>query len=304
MKSPEIHGVYGTPPAELATVPAGAGQFSPLIPGSQVLEKEQGTLASLVMLAPPGTVERRYALAAALRALQPGGELIALAPKDKGGARLAGELAAFGVDANEVSKRHHRICTVTRPEKLSGINEALEEGAPRILPDLGLWSQPGVFAFDRMDPGTRLLIDTLPVPAGRGADLGCGIGFLSRAVLMAPGVTELTLIDIDRRAVACAEHNVVDPRARFLWADIRKGGAVPAGLDFIVTNPPFHDGGAEDRALGRAFIEEAAAGLRKGGSLWLVANRHLPYEETLRRSFARVRLVGEQGGYKIYEAVR
>ena len=304
MKSPEIHGVYGTPPAELATVPTGAVQFSPLIPGSQVLEKEQGTLASLVMLAPPGTVERRYALAAALCALQPGGELIGLAPKDKGGARLAGELAAFGVDANEVSKRHHRICTATRPEKLSAINEALDEGAPRILPDLGLWSQPGVFAFDRMDPGTRLLIDTLPVPAPRGADFGCGIGFLSRAVLMAPGVTELTLIDIDRRAVACAEHNVVDPRARFVWADIRKGGAVPAGLDFIVTNPPFHDGGAEDRALGRAFIEEAATSLREGGSLWLVANRHLPYEETLRRSFARVRLVAEQGGYKIYEAVR
>lgn len=304
MQNSDLEGVYGAPPQGLAQVPVDAVQFSPLVPGAETLEDMQGALASLVMLAPPGTIERRYALAAGLRALRPGGELVVLAPRDKGGARLAAELAAFGVEANEASKRRHRICAAIRPEKLSGINEALEDGAPRILPDLGLWSQPGVFAFDRLDPGTRLLIETLPAPEGRGADLGCGIGFLSRAILTAPEVTALTLIDIDRRAVECAEHNVVDPRAAFLWADIRKGGCVPAGLDFVVTNPPFHDGGAEDRALGRAFIEEAAASLRKGGSLWLVANRHLPYEETLRRSFARVRLVAEQGGYKIYEAVR
>ena len=42
-------------------------------------------MAAMVMLAPPGTVERRYATALALRALAPGGALTILAPKDKGG---------------------------------------------------------------------------------------------------------------------------------------------------------------------------------------------------------------------------
>ena len=80
------------------------------------------------------------------------------------------------------------------------------------------------------------------------------------------------------------------------------GQAELKDLDFIVSNPPFHEGGGEDKALGQAFIRAAAAALRKSGTLWLVANRHLPYEAILAESFAKVRLVGEGGGYKVFEA--
>ena len=67
-------------------------------------------------------------------------------------------------------------------------------------------------------------------------------------------------------------------------------------------NPPFHDSGVENRALGLDFIDKAAASLRKGGTCWLVANRHLPYEATLARNFREVRVVAEEIGYKIIEA--
>jgi 16S rRNA (guanine1207-N2)-methyltransferase len=70
----------------------------------------------------------------------------------------------------------------------------------------------------------------------------------------------------------------------------------------VVMNPPFHDGGTEDRALGVAFIAAAAKALRKGGVCWLTANRHLPYEAPLDEAFAKVTLKAERGGYKIYEA--
>ena len=56
-------------------------------------------------------------------------------------------------------------------------------------------------------------------------------------------------------------------------------------LDFVVMNPPFHDGGAEDRLLGQTFIRQAAIMLRRGGLLWVVANRHLPYEAVLGELF-------------------
>ena len=42
--------------------------------------------------------------------------------------------------------------------------------------------------------------------------------------------------------------------------------------------------------------------LRKGGHLWLVANRHLPYEAALARHFREVRAVADERGYKIVEA--
>jgi 16S rRNA (guanine1207-N2)-methyltransferase len=101
--------------------------------------------------------------------------------------------------------------------------------------------------------------------------------------------------------VAAAVRNVTDPRARIVWGDARETPAL-SGLDFVVMNPPFHDAGVESRALGVAFITRAHAVLRKGGVLWLVANRHLPYEESLTRLFSRVAPVHEASGFKVYEA--
>jgi 16S rRNA (guanine1207-N2)-methyltransferase len=296
-------GAYGAPPPDLAAVPPHAIQFSPLAPGAAALEAEAPrSLASMTMLAPPGTAERRFAIALALRALAPGAPLTVLAPKDKGGSRLRAELDAFGCAVEERSKHHHRICICVRPGALEGIEEALAGGAARFIDPLGLWSQPGVFSWDRLDPGSALLKDHLPALAGRGADLGCGVGALTRAALASPKITEISLLDIDRRAIEAARRNIADPRARFFWTDARREDADLKDLDFIVMNPPFHDGGAEDQSLGKAFILRASKMLRRGGALWLVANRHLPYEAALKPLFRQVDLKARTGGYKAYEA--
>lgn len=122
-------------------------------------------------------------------------------------------------------------------------------------------------------------------------------------VLKSPAVTALRLVDLDRRAVEAARRNVTDARATFDWADART--LTGAGdLDFVVMNPPFHDGGAEDRRLGQAFVRKAAEMLKKGGTLWLVANRHLPYEAELKAAFKRVTPGPDGGPYKLFEAVK
>ena len=297
------HGVYGHAPAELAPFPAGAIQFSPQIPGSASLENQAaGSLDSLSLLAPPGTVERRYALALALKALAPGGAFTILAPKDKGGSRLGTELKWFGCTMTENAKRHHRICIGRRSEQLVKIDEAIAEGAPRFVDSLGLWSQPGIFSWNRVDAGSALLLEHLPPLQGRGADMGCGFGVLSRAVLKSPRVERLSLIDIDRRAIDAARQNVDEGRCSFLWTDICEGALPISQLDFVVMNPPFHDGGTEDRSLGQRFIERASEMLRPGGILWLTANKHLPYEGVMKPLFSRIALKAEANGYKLFEA--
>ena len=197
--------VYGAPPAELTSVYVGARQFSPLSPGAERLSAvAPGSLNGIAMLAPPGAVERRRALALALRALAPGARLVAMAPKDKGGSRLAGDLGFLGARFEETSRRHHRICEARGPGDAGAIEAAIAAGEPRLVAGMGLWSQPGVFSWDRLDPGSALLRVHLPALSGDGADLGCGNGALSIAALSSAKISRLTLIDIDRRAIDMA----------------------------------------------------------------------------------------------------
>jgi len=296
--------VYGFPPAALARAGEAAVQVSPLVIDAAMIEElADSSLDRFVVLAPPGVLERRYVLAHALRALKAGGELLALAPKTRGGARLSHELAGFGCEVREDAKRHHRICHVTRPDSPMGVEAAIADGELRFVEKLGLWSQPGVFAWDRLDPGSALLISQPWGPSGAGADLGCGSGVLALAVLKSAEVTRLSLIDIDARAIAAARRNLDDPRAALLQADLRAGPPL-AGLDFAIMNPPFHDVGAEDRALGQALVAAAAKMLKSGGVLRLVANVALPYEATLVALFRQSRLLVRENGYKVLEAVK
>jgi 16S rRNA (guanine1207-N2)-methyltransferase len=304
-ESTQSPGVYGLPPAELAAPPANAIQLSPLRPGAIALETlGEASLDALTMLAPPGTLERRHAMALALKALKPGAPFAVLAPNDKGGTRIAKELKAFGCVTSDTAKRHHRICVGMRPAVLTGVDDALADGGPRFVEALGLWSQPGIFSWDRIDPGSEMLAQHLPALSGRGADFGCGLGYLAHAVLASTGVQALSLVDIDRRAIEAAKRNVADPRVTLRWADLREADESLKALNFVVMNAPFHDGGAEDRSLGQSFIARAAEALRVGGSAWIVANRHLPYEAMLKAKFKRVTTVISQDGYKVFEAVR
>ncbi|MBL8555639.1 MAG: class I SAM-dependent methyltransferase [Phenylobacterium sp.] len=296
--------LYGAPAPGLVDIPAGAVQVSPLIPGSQDLAAmADGSVERAVVLAPGGVIERDYVLAQALRVLKPGAPLLAFAPKDKGGGRLRKALEAFGCTVGEDARRHHRFCQTVRPAAPARLAEAVAAGAPRLSPGLGVWTQPGVFSWDRVDPGSARLMGVLPALVGRGADLGCGLGLLAQRVLASPAVTALGCIDIDRRAVECARRNLDDPRVEVAWADVRQGPA-RGDLDFVVMNPPFHDGGVEDKALGVAFVTKAAAMLRRGGVCWLVANRHLPYEQALSAAFESYAVRDDGQGYKVIEARR
>ncbi len=295
--------LYGRPPA-VFDPPGDAIQTSPLIPDSAALEAQTpGSADTVTIYAPPGVLERRYTLALALRALKVGGRLDVMAPKDKGGSRLGKELKAFGLEVAETAKAHHRRCVVIRPDTVQGLDAAIAAGGPQIVPGLDAWSQPGIFAWDRIDPGSALLAEHLPPMKGEGVDLGCGYGALATVVLRSPEVTKLKLVDLDRRAIQAARRNIEDARAKVWWSDARTLDAA-GDKDFVVSNPPFHDGGAEDRRLGQAFIRKAAELLKKGGVSWIVSNRHLPDEAELDAAIKRVLLVSDAGGYKMFVEVK
>lgn len=168
----------------------------------------------------------------------------------------------------------------------------------------GFVTRAGVFSADGIDPASRLLAKTLPAKLGRNvADLGAGWGYLAREILARETVETLYLVEADHVALDCARENVTDPRAEFHWADATTWEA-RARMDAVVMNPPFHTGRSAEPALGEAFIAAAARMLAPTGQLWLVANRHLPYEAALRERFGAVEEVAGDGRFKVLHAAR
>ncbi|MCA8881943.1 MAG: class I SAM-dependent methyltransferase [Rhodobacteraceae bacterium] len=162
----------------------------------------------------------------------------------------------------------------------------------------------GVFSAAHADPGSIALAAALParLPSHL-ADLGAGWGYLAAAALTREGPERIDLVEADRVALAAAQANVTDPRAAFHWADALSW-TPSAPVDGIVMNPPFHAGRSADPSIGRAFIARAAALLSPQGKLWLVANRHLPYETELTSRFQDWREIGGTAAFKLIEAAR
>jgi len=139
------------------------------------------------------------------------------------------------------------------------------------------------------------------------ADLGAGWGFLAAEVLRrCPAIERLDLFEADARALDCARQNLAPYASKhsisYHWHDLRAG--LSDHYDTIVMNPPFHTGHATNVDLGRAFLLAAIAALNPGGRLFLVANRHLPYESVLDSSGLVWRKLAESTVHKIIAAQR
>ncbi|HET6805554.1 MAG TPA: methyltransferase [Frateuria sp.] len=269
---------------------------------------------ALVLVLPPRQRdEARVLFARAARHLQPGGIVLAAAPNAEGAKSAEADLARLFGPVRSMSKHKCRVFWASAGEAMDAALlaewEALD--APRRIAG-GYVSRPGLFAWDRVDAASALLAAHLPDDLhGRVADLGAGYGYLAaHVVARCPGVTAVDLYEAEARALGPARINLAEAVAasgrqvtvNVHWHDVTAGLSPPC--DAVVTNPPFHQGRADLPELGRAFIEAAADALLPHGRLWLVANRHLPYEATLAARFAQVRTRVIQDGFKVIEAVR
>lgn len=234
------------------------------------------------------------------------GEAISITqPNERGGKSLEKTIKIHFPDADTDSRDKSRIITIVKTSDTPAIiTEWAEHTVLRLVDATGFYSVPGLFGWDRIDVGSTLLLENLPVLKGTGADFGCGYGYLSRHVLADnPAISILYCLDYDDRAVAACQKNIDDTRAVFITADCTQQIADLPKLDFIIMNPPFHDTESEDHGIGKKFIITAAKHLRPGGRLYMVANRHLPYEKTLSDNFKTFDKIADKNGFKIIVAI-
>ncbi len=272
---------------------------------------EQEEYDSVFILCPKNQIEAEGLIAAGLERLRARGLLVIAANNKAGGARLPKILKKFGLEgALSESKNKARVMWAEVDQSaLDALNirAAIAASVPQEILGGEFVSQAGIYGWDKIDKGSAFLLDILrrEVPEGfKGniADFGCGYGYLSRPLSGMPKVKSLHCIDADARALAMCRQNLNGVEgAVFDWQDLT---ACPykARFDVVLMNPPFHEGKSADSGIGRDFIVSAHAALRPRGTLWMVANTHLPYEAALSEMFFKYKEVAHASGFKVFRA--
>lgn len=144
-----------------------------------------------------------------------------------------------------------------------------------VLPDihLTLGTDAGIFSPGRIDPGTRLLLDTVPPPPASGdlLDLGCGYGPLALVLASrAPGA-RIWAVDVNRRALELCQHNAVSSGLSNVRCRPAGSTCLPARYGLIWSNPPIRVGKPALHAMLASWLGRLAA----GAAAYLVVQRNL-----------------------------
>lgn len=274
-----------------------------------LIQQIQQTYPIVLLVPPPQRDETKALFAQALKSVSDDGLVVVSMQNDAGAKSGEQDLRLLASNVQSLSKNKCRVFWANK----KSINETLLQSwlqmdAPRLIEKTDFISRPGIFAWDRIDPASRLLVECLPDDlSGKGADLGAGFGYLTRCVLTAcKNIKAMDVYEAEARALECAKLNLLPFAAgrqlEYFWHDVAKG--IQGPYDFVISNPPFHQGREEVQALGQAFIEAAAKSLKPGGRYYMVANRHLPYEASLKNHFSHVNVLATQDGFKVFAAIR
>jgi 16S rRNA (guanine1207-N2)-methyltransferase len=165
---------------------------------------------------------------------------------------------------------------------------------------LELETDAGVFSADRLDPGTRMLLDTAPAPppAGDLVDVGCGYGPLALVLAARSPAARVWAVDVNERALGLCARNAARAGLANVRAVAPTEPGLPARVDAIWSNPPLR--------IGKQALHTLLAGwlgrLTPQGSAHLVVQRHLGSDSLHRWLEAEgwpVQRVASRAGYRV-----
>jgi 16S rRNA G1207 methylase RsmC len=276
--------------------------------GTDAVEKYDLVLSHL----PRGRAVVEALVRDAAIALKPGGRFYLVAHK-RAGVKGAIACAAQTLGrANVVRQKqgyHVALAVKQHPSrslefsgKRSNSFQTLEitvDGVPTTLV-----SQPGVFAWNRLDDGTAALIGAMEIHPGETVlDLGCGAGLLALAAARRGG--RVTAVDADLRATESAERTLAANHVpgKVLISDC--GQAVfDCQFDVVLCNPPFHQGVGVEYDVAQQMVRDTRVLLRPGGRFYLVSNAFVRYEREIRGRFARIDEIFNDRRYRVLRFMR
>ncbi|WP_044641871.1 class I SAM-dependent methyltransferase [Risungbinella massiliensis] len=168
----------------------------------------------------------------------------------------------------------------------------------RFLSDAGVFSKKGI------DQGSRILIESLDIEDQSDVlDLGCGYGPIGISVAKIFSTSNVTMVDINQRAIELAKENAalnrVTERVTIFPSD---GFQEVTGLyHHIITNPPIRIGKKQIYD----FFEKARDYMNPNGKLWIVIRKQQGASSAVRKLeevYDKVEVVTKDKGYWILVA--
>ena len=135
-----------------------------------------------------------------------------------------------------------------------------------------VYTDSGVFSKDKLDYGTKLLLETITDNKLEGniLDLGCGYGMIGIILSSIYPNLSIDMCDITDRAISLSQENVQNlnlTNINIFKSDIYKN--VKNKYNYIITNPPIRAG----KEILRKFLFGAKSHLEKNGELWFVMRK-------------------------------
>ena len=157
----------------------------------------------------------------------------------------------------------------------------------------------GVFSKQHVDPGSELLCKSLPDDlSGDVLDMGCGWGAMTVMTLARFPKANITMADVNERALGLAVSNV--EKNRMTATAVLSDGfeKIEGEFDAVITNPPIRAG----KAVIYKMFEDAKEHLREGGSLYLVIRKQQGAPSALKflkELYRKAEVIERDGGYWI-----
>ena len=170
--------------------------------------------------------------------------------------------------------------------------------------EVAIKTLPGVFSHGRLDVGTRLLLETLSKEIVRGQvlDFGCGAGVIGSWLSARHNRCRPTLLDTDAMALESSRRTLAANNLEGKVVASHGLSALKGRYDWIISNPPFHEGVKTRYDVTEQFLKDCKNHLGKGGQLRIVANSFLKYRPLIEETFGHCEELAKGQGFTIYGA--
>jgi len=168
--------------------------------------------------------------------------------------------------------------------------------------EYSFYTNNGVFSKDKLDYGTRLLLENLKELYEDILDLGCGYGIIG-TVLSKDKNLKIDMVDINERAIELAKENAklnncnnVNIFKSNIYENINKK------YNFIITNPPIRAG----KDVLREILFGAKDYLKDTGELWFVMRKDHGVKTMIKEleAFYKIEIVAKGKGFYVVRCIK